>query len=152
MSINDNIKNADITTINNNYLTAFKAILQSRGINSETITIIANAENARMNAQTTAMINTLYDTISSQLLQSQTSIINNLNNKYYHRVSLTGLVDGTNKNFTLAYPLSVDSENIWISRVFMQNENNEDYILNGINLSFVTAPQLDDKIIIKGNY
>ena len=150
MSFNDNIKHADITTINNNYLIAFRAILQSRGINNETITIIANAENARMNAQTTAMINTLYDTISSQIVQIQLSTSNN--NKYYHRVSHTGLVDGTNKNFTLAYPLSVDSENIWISRVFMQNENNEDYVLNGVNLSFVDAPQLNDKIIIKGNY
>ena len=69
MSFDTNLKNIDIANINNNYIVAFKAILHSRGIANDTITIIANAEVARINAQTTAMINAIYSTISSQLLQ-----------------------------------------------------------------------------------
>lgn len=73
-------------------------------------------------------------------------------NKYYHTVTFSGAIDNSNKNFTLSYALSVESENIWIGRVFMQNDNGEDYILSGVNLSFAVAPQIGDKIKIKGNY
>ena len=73
-------------------------------------------------------------------------------NKYYHTVTFTGSIDGTNKNFTLAYPLLIDSDDIWLSRVYMQNDSGEDYTLSGVNLSFVNAPQTGDKIKIKGTY
>lgn len=71
---------------------------------------------------------------------------------YYHTVTFTGAIDGTNKNFTLASPLLIDSEDIYLSRAYMQNDSNEDYTLSGVNLSFVTAPQVGDKIKIKGTY
>jgi|GEM_PF-3977245 len=75
-----------------------------------------------------------------------------VSSKYYHIVTFTGAIDGTNKNFTLASPLLIDSEDIYLSRVYMQNDSNEDYTLSGVNLSFVTAPQVGDKIKIKGTY
>lgn len=75
-----------------------------------------------------------------------------ITSSYDHTVAFTGVIDGTNKNFTLASPLLVDSEDIYLSRVYMQNDSNEDYTLSGVNLSFVTAPQVGDKIKIKGTY
>jgi len=67
------------------------------------------------------------------------NITNDFNNTYFKKVSVSGLVDGSNKNFTLGATVRFDSEAIYLNGVLQ--EKGEDYnITGGVNVVFTFTP------------
>jgi len=78
------------------------------------------------------------------------NITNDFENTYFKKVVVSGLVTGTNKNFTLANTVRPNSEAIYYNGLLQ--EEGVDYNINGVNVDFTYFPAAGGKVTAYGVY
>lgn len=68
------------------------------------------------------------------------------NSKIVTREPANGTIDGTNKVFTLAYPIVAGSECVYLNGILMDEGTGNDYTISGQVITFEYAPEVDDKL------
>jgi len=77
-------------------------------------------------------------------------IVNNFNNIYFQKASYTGAINGTNDAFTLTNTVRANSETVYLNGLLQ--EAGVDYTCDGNVVTFTSAPQTGDKVVIYGVY
>jgi hypothetical protein len=77
-------------------------------------------------------------------------ITNDFENTYFKKVVVSGLVNGTNKDFTLAAAVRTNSEAIYYNGLLQ--EAGVDYNMSGTTVSFTYTPKMGGKITAYGVY
>jgi hypothetical protein len=86
----------------------------------------------------------------SEVVAELGAITEEFNNTYFKKVTVSGLVNGTNKNFTLAFEVRPDSEAIYYNGLLQ--EEGVDYNINGVNVDFTYFPAAGGKVTAYGVY
>jgi hypothetical protein len=87
----------------------------------------------------------------SEVVTGLNSIENKITNEYFKKVGVSGLVNGTNKNFTLAAAVKPGSEAIYYNGLLQ--ELGEDYTISGgVNVQFTYTPATGGKVTAYGVY
>ncbi|NBV28601.1 hypothetical protein EBS02_06250, partial [bacterium] len=86
----------------------------------------------------------------SEVVDSLNSIENLITNEYFKKVVVSGLVNGTNKDFTLAAAVRTNSEAIYYNGLLQ--EAGVDYNMSGTTVSFTYTPKMGGKITAYGVY
>jgi hypothetical protein len=84
-------------------------------------------------------------------LETVNNMIDVINNTYFKKVSVSGLVNGTNKNFTLASAVRPNSETIYYNGL-LQEEGVDYTISGGVNVQFTYTPKMGGKVTAYGVY
>jgi hypothetical protein len=71
-------------------------------------------------------------------------------NIYFKKVALTGTINGTNDEFTLASAVRTGSEAIYLNGLLQVV--GDDYTIAGTTLTFIAAPEAGDKVAVYGMY
>ena len=69
---------------------------------------------------------------------------------YFHKSSFSGAINGSNAEFTLSAPVRSGSEVVYLNGLLQ--EAGVEYTVAGSVVSFTTAPQTGDKVVIYGVY
>ena len=77
-------------------------------------------------------------------------ITEEFNNTYFKKVTVSGLVDGENQNFTLAFEVRPGSEAIYYNGLLQ--EEGVDYNIDGVNVDFTYFPAAGGKVTAYGVY
>ena len=84
-------------------------------------------------------------------LDAVNDVITEINNTYFKKVGISGLVNGTNKNFTLVSAVKPGSEAIYYNGLLQ--EMGEDYTISGgVNVQFTYTPSTGGKVTAYGVY
>jgi len=87
----------------------------------------------------------------SEVVTGLNSIENKITNEYFKKVGVSGLVNGTNKNFTLGATVKSGSEAIYYNGLLQ--EMGEDYTISGgVNVQFTYTPAIGGKVTAYGVY
>jgi len=68
------------------------------------------------------------------------------NSKIVTREPANGTIDGTNLVFTLAYPIVLGSECVYLNGILMDEGTGNDYTISGQVITFEYPPEVDDKL------
>jgi hypothetical protein len=91
--------------------------------------------------------------LSNEIVRAESaelSLADDFTNIYFKKVALTGTVDGTNDEFTLASAVRTGSEAIYLNGLLQVV--GDDYTVAGATLTFVAAPEAGDKVAAYGMY
>jgi hypothetical protein len=91
--------------------------------------------------------------LSNEVVRAESaelSLADDFTNIYFKKVALTGTVDGTNDEFTLASAVRTGSEAIYLNGLLQVV--GDDYTVAGATLTFVAAPEAGDKVAAYGMY
>ena len=91
--------------------------------------------------------------LSNEVVRAESaelSLADDFANIYFKKVALTGTVDGTNDEFTLASAVRTGSEAIYLNGLLQVV--GDDYTVAGATLTFVAAPEAGDKVAAYGMY
>jgi hypothetical protein len=87
----------------------------------------------------------------SEVVTELDAVKNIISNTYFKKVSISGLVNGTNKNFTLGATVKTGSEAIYYNGLLQ--EMGEDYTISGgVNVQFTYTPAIGGKVTAYGVY
>jgi hypothetical protein len=86
----------------------------------------------------------------SEVVAELANVTNDFENTYFKKVTVSGLVNGTNKNFTLAFEVRTGSEAIYYNGLLQ--EEGVDYNINGVNVDFTYFPADGGKVTAYGVY
>jgi hypothetical protein len=87
----------------------------------------------------------------SEVVAELSAITNDFENTYFKKVVVSGLVNGTNKNFTLASDVRTNSEAIYYNGLLQ--EAGVDYTISGgVNVNFTYTPATGGKVTAYGVY
>jgi hypothetical protein len=87
----------------------------------------------------------------SEVVTELDAVKNIISNTYFKKVSISGLVNGTNKNFTLTSAVKPGSEAIYYNGLLQ--EMGEDYTISGgVNVQFTYTPKTGGKVTAYGVY
>jgi hypothetical protein len=87
----------------------------------------------------------------SEVVAELGAITEEFNNTYFKKVVVSGLVNGTNKNFTLASAVRPNSEAIYYNGL-LQEEGVDYTISGGVNVNFNYTPATGGKVTAYGVY
>jgi len=68
------------------------------------------------------------------------------NSKIVTREPANGTIDGINVTFTLAYPIVLGSECVYLNGILMDEGTGNDYTISGQVITFEYPPEVDDKL------
>ena len=86
----------------------------------------------------------------SEVVAELANVTNDFENTYFKKVTASGLVNGTNKNFTLASAVRTGSEAIYYNGLLQ--EEGVDYTISGTTVSFTYTPKMGGKVTAYGVY
>jgi hypothetical protein len=86
----------------------------------------------------------------SEVVAELGAITEEFNNTYFKKVTVSGLVDGENQNFTLAFEVRPGSEAIYYNGLLQ--EEGVDYNIDGVNVDFTYFPAAGGKVTAYGVY
>jgi hypothetical protein len=91
--------------------------------------------------------------LSNEVVRAESaelSLADDFTNIYFKKVALTGTINGTNDEFTLASAVRTGSEAIYLNGLLQVV--GDDYTIAGTTLTFVAAPEAGDKVAVYGMY
>ena len=91
--------------------------------------------------------------LSNEVVRAESaelSLADDFTNIYFKKVALTGTINGTNDEFTLASAVRNGSEAIYLNGLLQVV--GDDYTVAGATLTFVAAPEAGDKVTVYGMY
>ncbi len=86
----------------------------------------------------------------SEVVAELGAITEEFNNTYFKKVTVSGLVDGENQDFTLAFEVRPNSEAIYYNGLLQ--EAGVDYNITGVNVNFNYMPAAGGKVTAYGVY
>jgi hypothetical protein len=93
----------------------------------------------------------IVENLSSEVARAESaelSLADDFTNIYFKKVAVTGTINGTNDEFTLANTVRNGSEAIYLNGLLQVV--NDDYTMEGTTVTFVAAPEAGDKIAAYG--
>ncbi|MNB98634.1 hypothetical protein D3C81_1329980 [compost metagenome] len=74
--------------------------------------------------------------------------IGGLNRDNYYRETATGLVNGTNKQFTIQYSPIIGKEQVYLNGMLLENGSVKDYVIDDKLITLNYAPEVDSVVTV----
>lgn len=127
-----------------------RIIISSAGALVESAAITANralASNASGIPVATSVTDTELGYVSGVTSAIQTQLNNKINSAdFIVRETPTGLVNGSNTTFTLAFTPVAGKEQVFLNGILQEPGAGNDYTISGATITYLTAPVTGDKI------
>jgi hypothetical protein len=149
-TFNSNVEVSDTLTVGGvDVMAEISSEISARIAGDESLEVALSTEVSYLLANTDLTAIDSFAEVSNEL-SVQTE---NFETIYYRKASFSGDIDGINSSYTLSEAVRFRSENVYLNGLLQ--EENVDYTITGPNgdiVTFTSAPETGDKVVIYGVY